>query len=165
MILDPRIRACGVALTAHPSLGQVTVVTVAGGYGPKPLAVSKKVAIARADAAAPMPADFELVLESVPISDIHDQASNGHGRRARGYSLLFLPRDAHPRCDTTPRIYLAAVSKKTTRRARICLAQVRDALAGGSGVELDYEPNAVKITFERPDGTRETLSVDWDATS
>ena len=53
----------------HPRHGAVCCVTLAGGYGPPPLKEARKVV---ADAVN-LPDDFEEVLFSVPVVDIHDR--------------------------------------------------------------------------------------------
>ena len=68
-LLSDRARAVGCALRMHPRHGAVCCVTLAGGYGPPPLKEARKVV---ADAAN-LPDDFEEVLFSVPVVDIHDR--------------------------------------------------------------------------------------------
>ena len=68
-LLSDRARAVGCAIRVHPRHGAVCCVTLAGGYGPPPLKEARKVT---ADAAN-LPDDFEEVLFSVPVVDIHDR--------------------------------------------------------------------------------------------
>ena len=68
-LLSDRARAVGCALRMHPRHGAVCCVTLAGGYGPPPLKEARKVV---ADAVN-LPDDFEEVLFSVPVVDIHDR--------------------------------------------------------------------------------------------
>ncbi|CAM9262593.1 unnamed protein product [Phaeothamnion confervicola] len=69
-VLADHFRVVGVATGSHPTAASVCVVTLAGGFGPKPLEQPASVVC---QAGAAPSAEFRRVLESVPVSQVIDE--------------------------------------------------------------------------------------------
>lgn len=65
-------KVCGVALGTHPTVGAACVITLAGGYGPRPLAHAADVVCLAKETPS---AEFREVLESVPVPQITEEVS------------------------------------------------------------------------------------------
>jgi hypothetical protein len=60
---------CGAATAVHPTVGTVCVITMCGGFGPKPLDTATVVSVEAGDTPTPQ---FNRVLESIPVPQVHD---------------------------------------------------------------------------------------------
>jgi len=78
-LLSEEFHVCGLATRSHPSLGSVTVIPLAGGYGPKPL--NDSVTVSCSHPVIPRTSQFQRVLESIPVPPMHDRirAALAHG--------------------------------------------------------------------------------------
>jgi hypothetical protein len=66
-LLGAHFKVCGAATAAHPTVGTVCVITMCGGFGPKPLDISTVVSV---DAGESPTAQFNRVLESIPVPQV-----------------------------------------------------------------------------------------------
>ncbi|CAN0350361.1 unnamed protein product [Ascophyllum nodosum] len=66
-LLAKHFKVCGVAISAHPTVGVACVITLAGGYGPRPLSSAADVVCM---AGKKPSAEFRQVVESVPVPQI-----------------------------------------------------------------------------------------------
>ncbi|CAM9782219.1 unnamed protein product [Scytosiphon promiscuus] len=69
-LLAAHFKVCGIALGTHPTVGAACVITLAGGYGPRPLARSADVVCQAGETPT---AEFREVLESIPVPQITDE--------------------------------------------------------------------------------------------
>lgn len=69
-LLAPHFKCAGVALCTHPTVGAACVITLAGGYGPRPLTREADVCCYGGEKPT---AEFREVLESVPVPQITDE--------------------------------------------------------------------------------------------
>lgn len=69
-LLAAHFKVCGIAIGTHPTVGAACVITLAGGYGPRPLAQSADVVCGAGEKPT---AEFREVLESVPVPQITDE--------------------------------------------------------------------------------------------
>lgn len=80
-LLASHFKVCGVALGTHPTVGAACVITLAGGYGPRPLNVAADVVCLAGETPS---AEFREVLESVPAPQITEEVC----ARASGQSFM-----------------------------------------------------------------------------
>ncbi|CAM9985858.1 unnamed protein product [Ectocarpus fasciculatus] len=71
-LLAAHFKVCGIAIGTHPTVGAACVITLAGGYGPRPLARSADVVC---EAGAAPSAEFREVLESIPVPQITEEVN------------------------------------------------------------------------------------------
>eukprot|EP00903_Cladosiphon_okamuranus_P014515 g13464.t1 len=69
-LLAAHFKVCGIAICTHPTVGAACVITLAGGYGPRPLA---RAADVTCDAGETPSAEFREVLESIPVPQITEE--------------------------------------------------------------------------------------------
>lgn len=69
-LLAAHFKCCGVAISPHPTVGAVCVMTLAGGYGPKPLDRPARVVC---EAGETPSAEFFDVLRSIPYPQITEE--------------------------------------------------------------------------------------------
>lgn len=65
-------QVCGLSLKDHPSLSNVLVMPVAGGFAPPPL--NEKITISCSADATPSET-FQRVLDSIPVQQVHEQVA------------------------------------------------------------------------------------------
>ena len=71
-LLAKHFKVCGVAISAHPTVGVACVITLAGGYGPRPLSSAADVVCMAGEKPS---AEFRQVVESVPVPQITAEVS------------------------------------------------------------------------------------------
>eukprot|EP00752_Nemacystus_decipiens_P011823 g10491.t1 len=69
-LLATHFKVCGIAIGTHPTVGAACVITLAGGYGPRPLARAADVTCEAGEAPS---AEFREVLESIPVPQITEE--------------------------------------------------------------------------------------------
>ena len=82
-LLAAHFKVCGIAIGTHPTVGAACVITLAGGYGPRPLAQSADVMCGAGEKPT---AEFREVSESVPVPQITDEVRGGG--RGGGWNSL-----------------------------------------------------------------------------
>ncbi|CAM9793437.1 unnamed protein product [Ectocarpus sp. 12 AP-2014] len=71
-LLAAHFKVCGIAIGTHPTVGAACVITLAGGYGPRPLSRSADVVC---EAGSAPSAEFREVLESIPVPQITEEVN------------------------------------------------------------------------------------------
>jgi hypothetical protein len=66
-LLGSHFKVCGAATAVHPTVGTVCVITMCGGFGPKPLDSATVVSVEAGDSPT---AQFNRVLESIPVPQV-----------------------------------------------------------------------------------------------